>query len=126
MILHRERHSALPEQCRFLTSSPQEASIMASQHLKVRTKAGLVEIINHIEHLVRSLKEGQLCIRKNGEAITLKPQGPVMLGLEAETRLEKDSLREKLIIELKWKMGTQDLPEGDAFTITHLEPTPAP
>ena len=80
---------------------------MASQHLKVKTKAGLVEIIKHIEHLVSSLKEGQLCIRKNGEAITLKPQDPVMLGLEAETRLEKDSLREKLVIELRWKEGEQ-------------------
>lgn len=78
---------------------------MASQRLKVKTKAGLVEIINHVEHLVRSLKEGQLCIRKNGEAITLKPQDPVMLGLEAETRLEKDSLREKLVIELRWTEG---------------------
>jgi amphi-Trp domain-containing protein len=99
---------------------------MASQHLKVKAKGGLAEAINHLEHLVRSLKEGQLCIRKNGEAITLKPQDPVMLELEAEARLEKDSLREKLVIELKWKKGEQEPPEGDNFTITHLDPTAEP
>ena len=99
---------------------------MASQHMKVKAKAGLVEVINHLEQLVKSLKEGQLCIRKNGEAIILKPQDPVMLELEAEARLEKDSLREKLVIELKWRKGEQASPESDAFTITHLEPTPEP
>ena len=46
-----------------------------------------------------------------------------MLELEAEARLEKDSLREKLIIELKWKKDEQALSQGDDFTITHLEPT---
>jgi amphi-Trp domain-containing protein len=99
---------------------------MASQHMKVKAKAGLVEVINHLEQLVKSLKEGQLCIRKNGEAIILKPQDPVMFELEAEARLEKDSLREKLIIELKWRKGEQASPESDTFTITHLEPTPEP
>ena len=84
---------------------------MAGQHLKVQAKAGLVEVINYLEHLVKSLKEGQLCIRKNGEAITMKPQDPVMLDLEAEARLEKDSLREKLVIELKWKKDEQALSE---------------
>ena len=97
---------------------------MASQHLKVKAKGGLVEVINHLEQLVKSLKEGRLCIRKNGEAITLKPQDPVVLELDAEARLEKDSLREKLVIELKWKKGEQPPPESDAFTITHLEAAP--
>jgi amphi-Trp domain-containing protein len=97
---------------------------MASQHLKVKAKAGLGEVINHLEQLVKSLKEGQLCIRKNGEAITLKPQDPVMLELDAEAKLEKDSLREKLVIELKWKKGEQASPESDTFTITHLEMAP--
>ncbi len=97
---------------------------MAKQQLKVKAKAGLVEVINHLEQLVKSLKEGQLCIRKNGEAITLKPEDPVMFELDAEARLEKDSLLEKLVIELKWKKGEQAVPESDAFTITHLETAP--
>lgn len=97
---------------------------MASQHLKVKSKEALVDVIQHLEHLVASLKEGRLCIRKNNESITLKPQDPVTLEMEAEAKLEKDILREKLVIELKWKQGEQALSEGDAFTITHLEPMP--
>jgi amphi-Trp domain-containing protein len=97
---------------------------MATQHMKVKAKTGLVEVIDHLERLVESLKEGQLRIRKNGEAITLNPGDPVMFELEAEARLEKDSLREKLVIELKWNKGGQAFPESDAYTITHLESTP--
>jgi amphi-Trp domain-containing protein len=97
---------------------------MANRHLTVKSKVGLIEVINHLEQLVISLKEGQLYIRKNGEAITLKPEDRVMLALEAEARLEKYSLREKLFIELKWKKGELSSMESDAFTITHLDPIP--
>jgi amphi-Trp domain-containing protein len=99
---------------------------MASQRLKVKSKEALVEVIHHLERLVASLKEGRLCIRKNDESITLKPQDPVSLKIEAEAKLEKDSLQESFVIELKWKKGEQVPAEGDAFTITHLEPTPEP
>lgn len=94
---------------------------MANQQLKVKAKAELAEVITHLEQLVESLKEGRLCIRKNGEAITLKPHDPVVLEIEAEAKLEKDSLREKLVIELRWKKGDKTVPESDTFTITHLE-----
>jgi amphi-Trp domain-containing protein len=95
---------------------------MATQHLKVKSKATLEEVINQLEHLVVSLKKGKLCICKSDEAITLKPQDPVAFDLAAEARLGKESLREKLIIELKWKKGGQEPAKGDRFTITHLAP----
>lgn len=95
---------------------------MATQHLKVKSKATLGEVINQLEHLVASLKKGKLCIRKSDEVITLKPQDPVAFDLEAEARLGKESLREKLVIVLKWKKGEQAPVKGDNFTITHLEP----
>jgi hypothetical protein len=79
---------------------------MATQHLKVKSKATLEEVINQLEHLVVSLKKGKLCIRKSDEAITLG----------------KESLREKLVIELKWKKGGQEPEKGDRVTITHLAP----
>ena len=96
---------------------------MATQHLKVKSKATLGEVINQLEHLVASLKKGKLCIRKSDEVITLKPQDPVAFDLEAEARLGKESLREKLVIVLKWKKGGQTPMEGDSFTINHLETT---
>ncbi len=95
---------------------------MASQQLKVKSKVALVEVIKHLEHLVTSLKEGQLCIRKNDEVINLKPQDPVTFELEAEAKLEKDNLREKLVIELKWKKGEAAPMEGDSLSISHLDP----
>lgn len=107
-----------------LKSLNQEVERMASQSLKVKSKAGLVEVIGHLEQLVTSLREGRLCIRKNDEAITLKPEDPVTLELEAQAKLEKDGLREKLVIELKWKKGEVAPRESENFTITHLEPEP--
>jgi hypothetical protein len=46
---------------------------MASQHLKVKSKLNLSELVKHLEHLVSSLKEGTICIRRGNESITLKP-----------------------------------------------------
>ena len=97
---------------------------MASQHLKVKSKAAMCEIVQHLENLVASLKEGQICIRKNGETIILKPQDPIVLELEAEAKLEKEGLREKLLIELKWKKGEPAAEEGCAFSISPAEPMP--
>ena len=76
---------------------------MGSQRLKFKSKESLVEVIHRLEHLVASFKKGQLCIRKDDESITLKPQDPVVLKMEAEARLLKNSLRERLIIEVRWK-----------------------
>jgi amphi-Trp domain-containing protein len=94
---------------------------MASQHLGVKSKATMSEVIGHLEHLVASLKEGQLCIRKNDKVITLKPQDPLLIEIEAETRFDKESLREKLVIRMKWRKGQPRPAEGDAYTITHGE-----
>ena len=96
---------------------------MATQHLKVKSKATSREVINQLEHLVASLKKGKLCIRKNDEVITLKPRDPVAFDLEAEANLGKESLREKLVIELKWKQSEEKPVKGDSFTITHRLPT---
>lgn len=95
---------------------------MTTQHLKVKSKATLGDVISQLAHLVASLKKGKLCIRKNDEMIALKPQDPVALHLEAEADLGKESLREKLVIELKWKKGGKAPVKGDSFTINHLAP----
>jgi len=94
---------------------------MASQNLKVKTTSSLLEIVKHLEHLVASLKEGTICIKKNEETITLKPTEPVTLELKAEAKLEKDALREKLFIELKWEKS-EIIPENEGtFSISSQE-----
>jgi amphi-Trp domain-containing protein len=97
---------------------------MASQFLKIKSKVALCEIVQHLEALVASLKAGQLCIRKQDETIVLSPQDPILLELEAEAKLEKEGLREKLVFELKWKKGEPAVEEGCAFSISSAEPIP--
>ena len=46
---------------------------MATQELRVKTKASLGEIITHLESLVACLKHGQICIRKGEKHIITYP-----------------------------------------------------
>jgi amphi-Trp domain-containing protein len=97
---------------------------MANQHLKVKSTLNLLEIVNHLEHLVSSLKEGTICIKKGEEVITLRPCEPVTLELEAEVKLDKEALREKLSIELKWKKSEPaSVADEGLFVISHQDPS---
>ncbi len=95
---------------------------MENQQLKVKSKVSMQEAIKHLENIVVSLKEGRLSIKKNDDIVTLTPHEPVSFELNAEVKLGKNSLKEKLSIELKWKKGEQVMTQGDTFTITHDDP----
>lgn len=96
---------------------------MASQHLKVKSTLNRLEIIKHLENLATSLKEGTICIQKGEKYVALKPCEPVTLELEAEVKVDKDVLREKLTIELKWKKSEIIQEEEETFVISHQDPT---
>jgi len=97
---------------------------MSNSNLKIKSTLNRLEVVNHLEQLVASLKAGTVCIQKGDKTVTLKPCDPVTFELEAEGKLEKDSLREKLSIELKWKKN-EVVPEIDeTFVISHQVPTP--
>ncbi|HOG18536.1 MAG: hypothetical protein A4E73_02379 [Syntrophaceae bacterium PtaU1.Bin231] len=98
---------------------------MASKHLKVKTTAGLLEVVRHLENLVAALKRGAVVIRKKGESITLSPGEPVSLDLESEIKLEKNTIKEKLVIELKWRKEEQELEPRESFSIAGEEPAAA-
>jgi hypothetical protein len=66
-----------------------------------------------------------VCIRKGDESIILKPQEPVSLELEAEVKFDKETLREKLSIELKWKKKENGA-EENVFSISHDVPQEGP
>jgi amphi-Trp domain-containing protein len=95
---------------------------VAGQQVKVSMTAGLGEIVDRLEQLVQALKKGCFRLSTEGEAITLKPRDPVMLAIDAEALLEKDGLREQLIIELKWQQGAEPPAPSGALSITHHEP----
>ncbi len=95
---------------------------MATKELKIKTKAGLLETVKQLENLVASLKEGSICIRKNEDVIYLSPQEPVELELEAEVKLERNTLKEKLTVELKWKKEETAVREKEPFNISSEAP----
>ena len=97
------------------------ADTMTCPHLKVKLKAPLTDVIRHLESLLASLREGQLFIRRHNKVVALKPYDPVTLELVAEAKLEKDSLREKLVIELKWISGETTQMDNDSFIISPME-----
>ena len=99
---------------------------MSSQQLKVKSTLNLLEVVNHLEHLVASLKEGTVCIRKGEEVITLKPCESVTMELEVEVKQEKDGLREKLSLELKWEKREAAPAEDNLMVISSQEPSLEP
>ncbi len=95
---------------------------MATKELKIKTTAGLLETVKQLENLIASLKEGSICIKKNEDAIYLSPQEPVDLELEAEVKMEKYMLKEKLTIELKWKKEESVAKDKEVFSISSEAP----
>ncbi|GAB6268079.1 hypothetical protein DS62_06540 [Smithella sp. SC_K08D17] len=92
---------------------------MGNSNLKIKSTLNRLEVVNHLEQLVASLKAGTVCIRKGEKAVTLTPCDPVTFELEAEGKLDKESLREKLSIELKWKKSEAAPAVDETFTISH-------
>ena len=92
---------------------------MAIQQMKVKSTLRLLEAVNHLEHLVASLKEGTICIRKGEEYVNLRPCEPVILDLEADVKLNKDTLREKLSFELRWEKSEKVPLKKGMFVISH-------
>ena len=76
---------------------------MPHRQLRVKTTAPLVKIISHLEELIRALKTGNLTLSNRQEVIALYPGAMTCFSLAAEATLERHELREKLILQLKWK-----------------------
>jgi len=97
---------------------------MSNANLKIKSTLNCLEVVNHLEQLVASLKAGTVCIRKGDRTVTLNPCDPVTFELEAEGKMEKESLREKLSIELKWKKSEAMPDIEETFVISHRTPEP--
>ena len=95
---------------------------MAKKELKIKTTAGLQETVKQLENLIASMKEGNICIRKNDKVIVLSPQEPITLELAAEVKPEKSILKEKLTIELKWWKEEMAMQEKETFSISSEAP----
>ncbi|MBN1150204.1 amphi-Trp domain-containing protein [candidate division WOR-3 bacterium] len=91
---------------------------MSKKEIKIKTRGEIQNVLEHLESLVNSLKSGKVIIEKNGEIITLVPEGTVSFELEAE--LKKD--KEKIELEIEWKKdGIAEAEENSSFSITSGE-----
>lgn len=95
---------------------------MSNPNLKIKSTLNRLDVVNHLEQLVASLKAGSICIRKGDKMVMLTPCDPVMFELEAEGKVEKDGLREKLSIELKWKLSEEKPEETESSFVISAEP----
>lgn len=88
---------------------------MSKKEVKIKTKGNLQDVLNHLEDVVRFLKSGKVTISKNGDTLTLVPEGVVCFELEAQSKKGK----EKIEFEIEWKKGEADYSEEDTlFSIT--------
>lgn len=85
--------------------------------LKGRTE--LAQMIEHLENLVGSLKEGTVCVQNGHRSVTLHPEGLVEMCMEAKT---KDG-EEKISFSVSW-CRSEPNEEGLQLTISSKEPQP--
>jgi amphi-Trp domain-containing protein len=71
-----------------------------------------------LEDLVRSFKDGTVCIQSGGEFVTLKPAGNIEVQIEAA---EKKG-RQKLVIEMGWREVVSKNGAEDILKISAKEP----
>lgn len=92
---------------------------MSNSNLKIKSSLSRMEVVNHLEQLVTSLKAGSICISRGEKSVMLAPCDPINFELEAEGKMEKDSIREKISIELKWNKSEVLPAIEETFVISH-------
>jgi amphi-Trp domain-containing protein len=71
-----------------------------------------------LEDLVRSFKDGTVCIQSGGEFVTLKPAGNIEVQIEAAEKKGK----QKLVIEMGWREVVSKNGAEDILKISAKEP----
>ncbi len=90
-----------------------------SKKLKVKVEGAIEDIVNNIESVVNSLKEGKLVLERNGEFIALEPQNPIYMEISAEDKKDK----EKISLSFSWRKEIEEeKEEAVQFSISSKEP----
>jgi amphi-Trp domain-containing protein len=78
-----------------------------------------------LDDLVKSIREGTVCVQRGEEFVTLNPGGRIELELEAGQKKDK----QKFSIEMSWRQLDIEEEESADFKISSREPemsAPAP
>ena len=93
---------------------------MSKKSMKFKTAGKSGDILNYLEKLVDSIKKGTVHMQKEGDTITLKPQGTIYFELSAAQKDDK----EKIEFELSWLVGAVEAEEDVDFKISAEAPEP--
>lgn len=94
---------------------------MAKQSFVVKTTMDVGSVAAVLENFVQSFKDRTLRLQSGEEFVTLKPNGPINLEMEATVHKGK----QKVTFELSWI--EESVPgDGSILIITSKEPEPAP
>jgi len=91
---------------------------MEKKTVSLKGNIELEKVITYLEGIVKSMKDGQICLIQGTEYVTLNPPPFVDLSMEAEVKKGKS----KLSIELGWKREKVDNSNGYEFKICSEAP----
>ena len=79
--------------------------------------------VSYLEDLVRSFKEGTVCVQHGAEFVSLKPSDSVEFEIEANQKKGKEELN----LQLSWKIPQEEgQEENQEFKISSSEPVCPP
>jgi len=87
--------------------------------IKVKKSMSASEVCTVLDDLVKSIREGKVCIESDEEFITLNPAEKINLEIEAEMKKDK----QKMTIELNWRRAVlQEQKPVSILKISSQEP----
>jgi len=89
---------------------------MEKREINIKSKMEKNKVISYLDDLVRSLKEGTVCVQQGTEIVTLRPSSHIEMEMEASMKKHK----ERICIELTWNVDQEK--EEPEFSITASEP----
>ncbi len=95
---------------------------MGKNQIELKLTADVNTVISALEDIVRSMKDGKVCIESGGRFVTLNPSDVIDMEIEASQKKGK----EKIAIELEWKEMVPVSEAGAEFKISSQEPVIAP
>lgn len=92
-----------------------------SNKIKVKMEGKLDQIVNYLDDIVNSLKQGKVVVQQGEEFVSLEPAENVFFEVEAKQKKGK----EKISFELEWSKIQVEEVQEEGFAITSEEPKPA-
>lgn len=89
---------------------------MDKREVSLKAKFEQSKVIAYLEDLVKSMKEGTICVQQGTDIVTLKPSNYIEVELEASIKKHK----ERLSLELCWRVEKDE--EEPEFSISANEP----